>query len=511
MKKSRIKYFLLSTLILSIILLSSCSRRNSKDYTSEEKGLLTVKKPVTHNDIMGKWQLETSFKIEKEEADYKNTREKDQESEIFISNSAFLYKNVNIINPTMTARYINLQDYMDSKSLEKPRGLKTEGVNVVVYKFQDDKILSQDLIQLPDDSILIFQKNEVELYKKYDSISKEEEKKTYSKLKDALNVTENNPANLEYSLSLGVRRNNYSKTGESLDYDYMTYFIAKDKQMNRPRVLAVDDIVFSKDSVLWTVSHDRNYTPDNQPLIVDKISVNPTFRDESSKINFIEETIARRIDYINDNYIAFTNKNQISANKFEYYEIHSLNQLAKNKPLTVNNIGGPKAVEIFNSAFSDTLHSVANQSSNILDYKIDQSNIGLVRNRMSWDFISNFQATISETGRTVYRSIPLRIAPILDIGSYDNKNISWRDVLNRVPFATNAVVSPDGKMIIIQTVKQISIYSIYNNFISLKPQLTISNVSDTEIIMSKWYASDGIRPIYEDYLKLPRTGIQVNY
>lgn len=506
MKKLNKTISIILVIILALVL-SSCTSDKSKDYKSEE-GFLSIKKPNRQNDIIGKWKLKKSHEVSSKAISSDNNSESDSNSsnsdEMFITNTVFEYKNIKILNPTITARYINIQDYMNSKSLEKPSNVSIKNENVIVYKIQDDKTTSQDVIQLSDGNLLTFQKNKVEIFEKHTAIGSDEEKQHYTALKDSIEGTGNTPDNMEYAITLGVRKNNYTKSGETLDYDYSTYFIVKEKDYQSPRFLLVKDIVFSKDSVMWTVSHERSYTEDKSPIIVDKISVNPTFRDESSKINYIEETVARRIDYVNDNYIAFTNKNQLAKDKYEYYEIHNLNQLAKNKPLLVNNIGGPKALESFNSAFSDTIYSIANQSDIILDFKADASNIGMVRNRMAWGFVSNFQVTLSDTGRTVYRNIPLKIIPILDLGSYDNKNISWRDVLNRVPFATNAIVSPDGKTIIIQAKNQISVYSIYNNFISLNPQITITNVYGTEIIMSKWYTKDMIKTIYEDYLKLPR-------
>lgn len=515
MKNHKLKYNILLLFLSFFFLLSSCSSKDSEDYKSEEKGLLSIKKPEVENEIIGKWKLKTSYKfnnlINNSDVDKKDDKQTEYKDEIFITDSIFEYKNIKILDPSITARYVNIQDYMNSKSLEKPSDLDLKNENVIVYKFQDDKIVSQDIIQLSDGNLLSFQKDELEVFERYTSIGKEEEKKHYVELKDAVEGKDDTPGNSEYAITLGVRKNNYSKTGESLDYEYSTYFLVKGKDTKTPRVLSVKDIVFSKDSVLWTVSHERSYTQDASPLIVDKVSVNPTFRDDSSKVNYIEETIARRIDYINDNYIAFTNKNQMDEDKYEYYEIHNINQLAKNKPLSVNNIGGPKALESLNTAFSDTLYSIATQSDNILDYKVDDTNIGMVRNRMAWNFVSNFQTTMKDTGKTLYKSIPLKIIPILDLGSYDNKNISWRDVLNRVPFATNAIVSPDGKTIIIQSKNQISLYSIYNNFISLNPQLTITNVYGTEIIMSKWYPKDMISTIYKDYQKLPRMSTQLNY
>lgn len=507
MKKIYLRFKLFTSILLIFLALTSCVNHKPKDYKSED-GLLSINKPNSSNDLLGKWKLKTSHELENQIKNSEANNEQDnsptKNNEIFITNSVFEYKNIKILNPNITARYINIEDYMNSKSLEKPLDINLGKENVIVYKIQDDKILSQDIIQLANGNLIIFQKNRVEAYEKYKSIAKDEEREHFSRLKNSIEGTDKAPNNLEYAITIGIRKNNYAKSGETLDYDYSTYFIVKEKDYQSPRFLLVKDIVFSKDSVLWTVAHERSYSQDKLPLISDKISINPTFRSEASKINNIEETVARRIDYVNDNYIAFTNKNQLAKDKYEYYEIHNISQLAKNKPLTVNNIGGPKALESFNSAFTDTIYSIANQSNIILDFKADASNIGMVRNRMGWGFISNFQAELPDTGRTIYRSIPLRIIPILDLGAFDNKNISWRDVLNRVPFATNAIVSPDGKTIIIQAKNQISIYSIYNNFISLNPQITITNVYGNEIIMSKWYPKDMIRPIYEDYLKLPR-------
>lgn len=501
---------LVFVLLALLLLLTSCDDVKLSD--AQQEGLLNIKKPEIDNEINGKWKLMTTHKLPvKANGTPNNNSEAKINNEIFITNSVFEYKETKIIDPIVTARYLNINNYMKSKGLELPETLKVKDENVVVYKFQDQKILSQDVLEISNGRLLIFQKNEVEVYERYTTVSKKEEESHYASLKNAIEGTDKSPSKMEYAITLGVRKEGLDDKNSTFNYDYETYFILKEQESINPRVLLVRDIVYSKDSVLWTVSHDRSYTDGASPLIVDKISANPTFRDKDAKVNFIQETIARKIDYVNDNYLALSNINQLTKNSPEYYEIHNINQLAKNKPLTVTNIGGPQALESFNNAYSDTVNSVASQTETPISYKADETNIGIDRDRMSWLFKSKFQARVAVTDRIIYRNMTLQILPILDIATNDNKSIAWKDVLNRVPFATNAIVAPDGKTIVIQSSNQISVFSIYNNFISLNPQVVISNVINADIIMSKWYGSDALKPLYEDFLKLPRGNVNVAY
>jgi len=513
MKIRKINKFILIIFAMTL-LLSSCNILTPNIYNMDkEDGLLNIDSPDVSIALNGKWTLMKSFKTSNASVTTEDDASKKEDviEEIFISKSVFEYGKTQILNPKVTARYVRLKSYLISKTIILPEDFNPEDENVVVYKFLDDRLKSQELMFLKDNKILAYNADSINIYERYSSISQAEESEKTDQLIAALEGTDKKIKKKEYSLSIGVRKNNGANSGQQFDYQYQTFFIGKTNEMNRPQYNSVNNIVFAKDTTLWSVEHDRSRSEIDSNILVDRIAFNPSLAEEDKKLTQLQERVLRRIDYVNDNYIAMTLKDSTDEDKYEYYEIQNINQLSKNQPLRISNIGGVEAKNNFKEIFNDTVRSIAFETDEVLDYTANETNIGLKRDKMSWKFISSIEATIPEENRTTFRSFALQFIPIIDIANDDNQDISWRDVKNRVSNAVNAIVAPDGNTIVIQSPNKIDVFTVHNYFIAINPEISIMNTEGMDIIMTKWYAMEDVDEIRNSYEKLPRLNTTVLY
>ncbi len=498
--KRQIKYVLLAIFLFFIFTLSACNNNGGRFFKESSENLFKIAPPKLQSSVNGSWKKSQSIIINNERKDQIN--QADEYDEIFISPSVFEFSKVKIFNPSVSARYVKLRGYLRSIEVEMLENSEIDiEQDVIVYKFQDNNTLSQDLIQTEDGKLLSFHRDYLNVYTKKADISADQEKDRFDKVKGTIEGTLTPQKNRDFAISIGLRKNKYKETGDSLSYDYKTLFLNRSNKDKVTGAMTVKDLVFYKDSVLWSVEHNRVIDP-NTGLRSDRISANPTFRSFDKKMNFLQNNRLRRIDYVNDNYIAMTWKNELSEDNYDSYDIHNLNELSKDSPLTITKIGGVEAYENFKSIYNQNIKIMGDRNDEVISHNMVEKNIGIKRGRMSWDFISNIEAKSKFKNRTLYSSFSLQFIPIIDIGKFDNKDISIENVNSRVNGMISADVSPDGQFIMIQSENEISIYSLYNNFISVTPNITVRIDNPSEVVMVKWYPVEEIEPVKDDYSKL---------
>ena len=500
--RRHIKYIFLMTLLFLTLILGGCNNNDGKFLKKSSDNLFKISSPNLENNLIGSWKKKQSIIINNERKDQIN--QADEYDEIFISPSVFEFSKVKILNPSVSARYVKLGGYLRSIEVELLEDSNVDAEqDVIVYKFQDNNTMSQDLIQTEDGKIISFHRDFLNIYTKQSDIKESQEKERYDKIKASIEGVSTPQKNRDFAISIGLRKNKYKETGDTLSYEYKTIFLDRLNKDKTIDAMTVKDLVFYKDSVLWSVEHNRVIDP-NTGLRSDRISANPTFRSFDKKMNFLQDNRLRRIDYVNDNYIAMTWKNEISEDNYDSYDIHNLNELSKDSPLTITKIGGVEAYENFKSIYNQNIKIMGDRNDEVIAHNMVEKNIGIKRGRMSWNFISNIEAKSKFENRTLYSSFSLQFIPIIDIGKFDNKDISIENVNSRVNGMISADVSPDGQFIMIQSENEISIYSLYNNFISVTPSITVRIDNPSEVVMVKWYPVEEIEPVKDDYSKLDK-------
>lgn len=497
MKKNRI---LISLSFILLLIISGCEyKNNSFEEGYEQNSILT---PYNKLDIAGVWKNTGVYEL----GDNKKTEGTSED--MFISRKVFEFNDTFTIEPNISSRFVDYFSYMRPKISEIPKDLITEKTTAKIFKISDDISFTQELIQLEENKFITIHLGKIYIYEKQSEVNDKIIDEKYNKAM-AANEGRENIKNNSFGLAISFRVRNTSSE-EKINYNYYTYYIKQSEKDEKPLILKVNNIVSPLTSGLWTIKSEENRNDDNKEYT---LSASPTFSDETDITNAITDDIYRRIDYVNDNYIAVTNYDYSSTSVSESYNIFEISKLFNKHPLNATNIAGNSGNEIYLTSYKENINLIQSQEDlDLLKFEPDPTNIGIRRTNNNWRFISNIDEQLDDDkGSRVYKRFDLNITPTVDIARINSNMFSWREILSRRPGAIDATVSLDKNYILIQNNNSIDLFPVYFNYIGNNPLFSIQNVNNYEIVMINWVTQENIDIIYDEYIRLPRLNSYIIY
>ena len=95
----------------------------------------------------------------------------------------------------------------------------------------------------------------------------------------------------------------------------------------------------------------------------------------------------------------------------------------------------------------------------------------------------------------------VNIIPSNKIVFYDNLNISWTAIKDRLPEALDAYTSPDGQLAVILTESKLYIYRIEKGSLDNNPIEKISLNDGDQVIMAEWATDSYVKTWENDFMK----------
>lgn len=491
------KYKILILLLIAILLVS-CKKNNS-----EIEEISNINIPEDNFDLTGIWEKTSEYDIaENKFLEY-------EEDTMFISDKVIDFEDELFLDPNINSRYVDYNSFIRLKLTNIPATVNLDGEKVAVYNFSNNLSTNQDFVMLPDGRLMTVYINNVLFYTFKKKVDEDEIIAKYDEIKK---LTEGNSKgqkrNFGLAISFRERDNtisNYSK------YNYFTYYIKMDTEDEYPKVIKTKDIYVPKNTGLWEIKSETIETESN--INNYKLSANPAFVEQTEKNNNIQDTLFRRIDYVNNDYISVTNLNYESNFIEESYSIYNMHEIVNKKPISVTDIAGNDGLEIFNNTFKENANLIFRaQDTNLILLNPNPTNIGIERQRMGWKFISGIdQPSPGGKNGRLYRKYDLNITTVINTVQNDNTTLTWKDITNRKFNAIDATVSPSNDFVLIQDSNSMRLYPVYFNFISNEPLFTIQNISNYEIIMTQWINEENINSFYNEFLRLPKLNNQIIY
>lgn len=494
MKKIRFIFIL-----FSLIFLSSCST-NDEDLTL----INNIERPEINLDIQGVYTKKFEYNIsESKEVDNLD------KSEVFISKNVVQMDNFLVLDPIITSKFVNVNSFLSEKLGNVPENLKyPEEQMGTVYKFSNNISSVQEFLDIDGELISIYL-GSIRKYDKTKDLSPEEVTEKYTEVEKLAQGNQGvKETNFGLAIGFRVRDNSVSNVTK---HDLYTYYIKKSENEAYPTIIKTIGIVVPKSTGLWTISQE---TLSNDGEISNhRLSAYPSSTPRDERVNFIQDNVYRRLDYVNQDYLSVTNLSYSSRFVSESYSIFNIHELANKTPLTITNIAGNDGNQIYQNTYKENINLLfSSQTVDSLSTIPSETNIGVQRQRLGWKFISGVDQEVEGSNFSrVYRKFDLNINPIINIGRSPNSNITWRDILARRPDAIDASISPQNDFLIIQNDSTIELYPIYYNFIASKPLFAIQNVNNYEIVMSEWVSLENINNYYEEFLKLPNLNSYITY
>lgn len=453
--------------------------------------------------LEGKWKFEKRLS-------YLNTKD-DAADEDWTNKIAELDKSGALIgeyfykNPSFKIKKVSFDEYCTYRlgTSKETLGINCKNVYVVTLT-SGDKFL-YEFAELNSGELLVQIKNSIYLLKKVsDYVDKDFDKnKKEEYAEDSVSDRDS-----ESGVLLGIRSEDLNEDG-SKNYSYKTMWIAFSNNELHP-VLEKDNLIFlPRKSGFWDVNVSTITEKNRQEDIITArsetsnkvLAANKSVLDFSKWTNKIGK-ITKCINYIGNDFLSLEisgSGKYISTGEQwneDIYQTQPVDNINTSKGLSISDIAGPSAPSILLDDRSSALKLI--NAEKIINSDFDR-NYSLLRNMGHWHIKGGINYIQDNVER--FTDYNVNIIPSNKIVFYDNLNISWTAIKDRLPEALDAYTSPDGQLAVILTESKLYIYRIEKGSLDNNPIEKISLNDGDQVIMAEWATDSYVKTWENDFMK----------
>ncbi|WP_041643914.1 hypothetical protein [Mahella australiensis] len=453
------KLYLLLVILLSLPL-SGCQWITSFDSTG------SIVAP--DNDLLpleGLWDID-DFKPISEEAGSQSTACIGQKA-AFSKNEAFVAGEISD-NVTYRIRSVKTTDYFLFNYDIEPGyiGINSSFIDIISI-FSSDKLFC-DFIYLNAKEGLMYADGGFYHLKKLSDEPGDIDSYT-SDRQEPKDVAAKIPAILRSGVLLGLRSQNNE------GYAYRTLWIASTDTRIHP-ILETKDLFVPRKSGFWKVGIQTYKTGDVMQDILFARPINKADISKQASDEF-EEPIEQHITFVSDDYVAVEYQNSSDDDRFY---VLPLDDVSKLKGVRISDVLGQDAKNTFLRSAQAHLSSLEQQMPDDISSIISDDNFTLERRNGHWVI----KGRLNMSGRQ--EDFTVGVMPSDKLVNYDDLCLSWNDIKEEVPSASDAYTSPNKDVLIALGNNFLSIYAIRDGVISSKPARKITIKEGETVVMAEW-------------------------
>lgn len=360
------------------------------------------------------------------------------------------------------AKIVNSREYIYENYGILPRtiGITTDSIKVITINCKD--IYLKDIIYINDNEILM---------EYYGSILFLEKLENHKDTGNLLGF-EDESIKIYKALDTGVLLGLTKHGNDKEESTYRTMWLTNEGEV---KIVKDIDILVPRKNGFWIADSYRIKDGDR---FEDRIEIHPIGKagknNEESKGTFFS-SISRNINFISDNYISMEVKEEYEKTNFSSIKTMTLDSLYNNKNEYINleSLIGQNSINMY-------VNSHDNKGKTVTINKLDNfMNYGIRRSKGIW----RFYTTLKDVDDKEFE-IPIGIPET--VVNHNELYMNWDAILNIMPSAIDAIVSPNKNMIVIQTKNNLYMYKIHKNVINQEPMAIIPIDKDETIIMAEW-------------------------
>lgn len=371
-----------------------------------------------------------------------------------------------------------------------------EGEIEVITVIDEDKHYCE-IVRISDSELVLSASNlSLNLIKISDEVSNVLKAQKKQKEFDSTNLVKNKErALLRSGVLFGLRSDNPD------GYSYRTLWIGfKNKRVDP--ILETEGIIFPRRSGFWKMETVTSVEDDRTEDHLYAFNISKENLYESRKLLQFDYTdwtgrigkIQKRIDYIGNDYVSV----QVSGKgRYEYsdkiwqkniLQILPIDSLPSKKNIKITDLSGDESLGAIELGIQKTMMKLNIEESDILNKHKLLDSFGLVRKMGHWFFKGRINYMLDDEFR--YADYNINILPPSKLVIYDELNISWTHIKNKVPGAIDAFTSPNKDIVLVLTKGEIIIYGIERGEIESSPLRRISLKDNETVIMAEWALDD---------------------
>jgi len=435
----------------------------------------TIKPPMDEKvTILGTWKIGKFTSIVKEQNNLQKTDKSIQEK--YVGKEAIFDNEIGAIgidvciNPEYKIIRTSADTFLHNKYRinEGSLGLQKEKVNVVTIT-SENQLFYQLIITDEMTAYVYLEDGFLVLNKISDIVDEKIKESSYRNVGISMDYGEfkEDPL-LRSGVLLGVR---------SADNTYHTLWIYS-KNRKIKTVSYRKQLMVPRAKGFWEIGTIRNKN-DNESIYAKPFGdaalqqASPI----SSKINLLTEKLGTKIQFVGNDYIGIEHDLK--------YNVLSIDNISEGKGIAFSSIINENSYNAFkksSEAFVSTLDSA--KAKNIIS-EPNEENFMLKRRNGHWIIKSRLYYKDPVENKK-FEDFDLNLIVPSKLILYDKMNIPWNNIKSKLPWITDAYMSPNKDIAILVSADSLNIYPIQNNSIINKQLIKIPLSKADSIIMTEW-------------------------
>lgn len=383
-------------------------------------------------------------------------------------------------NPAYKIKRVKAEDYLLTKYIPSvgSSGLKSQKVDVITVYASGNYL--GEFMKLDDTGMIFFVQNKALL------LNKVADEADSTLVAGNTNAQEPNQDSREgiSGVLLGLR------IPAAAGYTYQTLWIAVDHQQLKP-ILTSDQIFFPRTSGFWELSvqnlptdgmTDNLLTARNVTAKAPDLKRGDGERAEGAGIE--EQTYAepaeRVINYIGNDYIAME---KITAG-INHLQVLPVDKLLSPTEIKVSDLLGDKGFNAYLNAREQAAAALREKGITSVSQDESGENFGLIRKNGRWSLVGRIH--YQSGGNLEYKDFDLKLIPPANLIFYDALVLSWYNIKDRVPDATDAFTSPNRDIALVKTKTKLTIYPIGADKLGETHLAELELPEGATVIMAEW-------------------------
>lgn len=433
----------------------------------------TIKPPSNEEvTVRGTWKIEKYISILKEHNGTQTTDKSNQyigKEAIFDNEIGAIGKDV-YINPKYKIIRTSTNTFIQNKYQisEADLGLQKEKVNVVTIT-TENQLFCQLIITDEMTAYVYLENGFLVLHKISDIVDEKTKENSFGNVGTSINNGEftEDPL-LRSGVLIGVR---------SSDNTYRTLWIySKNREIKT--VSHRKQLMVPRAKGFWEIGTIEN--KNGNEIIFAEAFTDAALQATSQinrNTNLLTEKPGTKILFVGNDYIGVEYNSK--------FNVVSIDNIKEGKGVAFSDIideNSYDALKQSSEAFISTLDS--NKSKNIIR-ATDEENFTLKRRNGHWTMKSRLYYK-EPVGNRKYEDFDLNLMVPSKLILYDEMNIPWNDIKSKLPWITDAYMSPNKDIAILVSADSLNIYPVKNKSIINKQLMKIPLSKADSIIMTEW-------------------------
>jgi heat shock protein HspQ len=464
MKRNR-NVLMLIILSLSMIF-SGCS---SLEFNIED----TIKPPADDNvTIKGTWEIEKCITIAQ---DGGNSKKADENLKTYIGKKVIfdneigaIGKNV-CVNPEYKIIRTSADTFLQNKYRidEENLALKNKEINVITITTDNQPFY--EVIVTDDMTAYVYIDNGfLVLNKISDNVDEKIKQESIGNVGININSgsIKEDPL-LRSGVLIGIR---------SSDNTYRTLWIYS-KNRKIKTVSYRNQILIPRAKGFWEIGAIKDNS--NLNIYAEPVG-NPSLQGADktgNKDNSLASKTGTKILFAGNDYIGIEHNTRLS--------VLPIDNIKDEKEVAFSDIVSKKSLDLFNKSCEAYISSLSRERANNIINEPYEKNFTLSRRNGHWIMKSRLYCKKAVNGQK-YEDFDLNVMVPSKLIHYDEMNIPWNSIKSKLPWITDAYMSPNKDIAILVSNDGLNIYPIQNNSIINKQMMKIPLSESDSIIMTEW-------------------------